>query len=71
MSSHADLDGPKGIDIVEMMKLDPDPEKARIARVDVNGETAVITLEQKTKVSRETTTINLNLEDGQWNVSPR
>ena len=69
-SSIADLEGPMGKDIVEMMKMGPDPAKAKITRVDVSGEHAEVTLEQGTKESMETTTIKLALENGQWKVSP-
>lgn len=70
-SSIADLDGPMGKDIIEMMKLGPDPAKAKITRVDVHGDNAEVTLEQGTKESMETTTVKLALEKGQWKVSPR
>lgn len=68
--SIADLEGPMGKDLVEMMKLGSDPAKAKITRVDVNGTSAEVTLEQGTKESMETTTIKLILENGQWKVSP-
>ena len=59
-----------GKDLVEMMKLGSDPAKAKITRVDVNGPSAEVTLEQGTKESMETTTVRLTLENGQWKVSP-
>jgi hypothetical protein len=70
-SSVADLEGPMGKDIIEMMKMGPDPGKAKITRVDVDGDNAEVRLEQGTKESMETTTIKLTLEKGQWKVSPR
>jgi hypothetical protein len=70
-SGVADLDGPMGKEIMEMMKLGSDPAKAKVTRVDVSGETAEVTLEQGTKESMETTTIKLRLEKGEWKVSPR
>ena len=69
-SSVADLEGPMGKDIIDMMKLGPDPAKAKITRVDVKGESAEVTIEQGTKESMTTTTIKLTLENGQWKVSP-
>ncbi len=69
-SSIADLEGPMGKDIIEMMKKGPDPANAKITRVDVNGENAEVTLEQGSKESLETTTIKLVKEHGEWKVSP-
>jgi hypothetical protein len=60
-----------GKEIMDMMKMGPDPAQAKVTRVDVSGETAEVRLEQGTKESMETTTIKLALEKGQWKVSPR
>ena len=70
-SSIPDLEGPMGKEILEMMKLGPDPAKMKISRVDVKGESASVTFQQVTKESTETTTINLRVENGEWKVSPR
>ena len=69
-SSIADLEGPMGKEIIEMMKMGPDPAKARITRVDVDGESAEVRFEQGSRESMETITIRLKLEEGKWKVSP-
>lgn len=70
-SSIPDLEGPMGKEILEMMKLGPDPTRMKISRVDVEGESASVTFQQIRKESTETTTIRLRMENGEWKVSPR
>jgi hypothetical protein len=67
----ADLDGPMGKDILEMMKMGPDSRKARITRVDVEGENSDVTFEERTAGGVETTTIHLHLVKGEWKVASR
>jgi hypothetical protein len=70
-SSIPDLEGPMGKEILEMMKFSPDPAKAKITRVDVQGESAEVTFQEVTKESTETNTVRLKMEEGKWKVSPR
>jgi hypothetical protein len=70
-SSIADLDGPMGKDIIDMMKMGPDPRKLKLTRVDVDGETAEVTFEQKVKGGEETTKVGLRLENGEWKVTSK
>jgi hypothetical protein len=66
-----DLDGPMGKDILEMMKMGPDPRKSKIMRVDVAGENADVTFEQSSKNGVESTTIHLRLVNGEWKVASK
>jgi hypothetical protein len=70
-SAVSDLDGPMGKHIIETMKMGPDPAKAKITRVDIIGTSAEVVFEEGSKDAKETTTIKLKLENGQWKVSPR
>jgi len=69
-SSIPDLEGPMAKEILEMMKMGPDPAKMKLTRVDVHGESAQVTYTLESKESTETTTINLKMEQGEWKVSP-
>lgn len=69
-SKAGDFDGPEGKKLLEMFQFAPDPARARITRVDVQGDTAEVTFETLSKDSTETSTVRLMLEKGQWRVSP-
>ena len=71
VSSKADeFDGPAGKSLMQMFRFGPDPAKAKVTRVDVQGENAEVVLEARSKGSTEKTTVKLNLEKGKWKVSP-
>ena len=65
-----DFDGPDGKKLMEVFQFSPDPARAKITRVDVEGDTAVVTFETKSQGSTETSTVKLKLENGKWKVSP-
>ena len=65
-----DFDGPDGKKLMEVFQFSPDPARARITRVDVEGDNAEVTFETKSKGSTETSTVKLKLENGKWKVSP-
>lgn len=65
------LDGPDGKQLLEMLKLGPDPATTPVTQVTVKGNTAEVVFEQKTEDSEATTTITLKMEDGTWKVDPR
>jgi hypothetical protein len=65
-----DFDGPDGKKLMEVFQFAPDPARAKITRVDVEGDTAKVTFETESKGSTETSTVKLKLEEGKWKVSP-
>ncbi len=65
-----DFDGPDGKKLMDVFQFSPDPARAKITRVDVDGDNAEVTFETKSKGSTETITVKLKLENGKWKVSP-
>jgi hypothetical protein len=65
-----DFDGPEGKKLMEVFQLAPDPARAKITRVDVEGDSAEVSFETVSKSSTETSTVKLKLEKGKWKVSP-
>jgi hypothetical protein len=65
-----DFDGPEGKKLMELFQYAPDPARAKITRVDVEGDSAEVSFETKSKNSTETNTVKLKLENGKWKVSP-
>lgn len=65
-----EFDGPEGKKLMESFEFAPDPARAKITRVDVEGDTAEVSFETKSKNSTETSTVKLKLENGKWKVSP-
>ena len=71
VSSRAgEFDGPEGKKLMELFQFAPDPARAKITRVDVEGDGAEVSFETKSKNSTETSTVKLKLENGKWKVSP-
>jgi hypothetical protein len=65
-----DFDGPEGKKLMEVFQFAPDPARAKITRLDVQGDSAEVTFETTSKGSTETSTVKLKLENGRWKVSP-
>jgi hypothetical protein len=64
------LDGPEGKNMLEGLKaMTPDPAIAQIESVDIQGNTAEVTVVEKSKDGSATSTIKLALEGGQWRVT--
>jgi hypothetical protein len=71
VSSRArDFDGPEGKKLMEVFQFAPDPARAKITRVDVEGDSAEVSFETVSRSSTETSTVKLQLEKGKWKVSP-
>jgi len=71
VSSRAkDFDGPEGKKLMEAFQFAPDPTRAKITRVDVEGDTTEVVFEIRSKESTEKSTVRLKLENGRWKVSP-
>ena len=69
-SRASDFDGPEGKTLMEVFQFAPDPAKAKITRVDVDGDSAEVSFETVSKSSTETSKVKLQLEKGRWKVSP-
>jgi hypothetical protein len=65
-----DLDGPQGKQIVEMLKVMV-PANPTIGPIQVTGDAATITLEEKEKDSTSTSTLRLKKVNGVWKVNPK
>ncbi len=65
------LDGPDGKEMIELLKLGPNPNKAKLTRVDVKGDDAEVVFEEISKDGSATTTIHMVQEDGKWKIDPR
>ena len=69
----ADLDGPKGKQMLEVVKMmSPDPATARVASVTLRGNVATVVIEEKKASGKETTTLKLvgATPNGPWKVKP-
>jgi hypothetical protein len=64
----ADLDGPDGKEIIEMMKDGEDPAKLIIKGVYVDGDKGEVEFAEKDPKSSTSITIKVILENGEWKV---
>jgi len=65
------LEGPTGKEMIDIWKMGTDPQTAKVAKVDITGETAVVTIEWKSPGSRETAEVMLEREKKEWKVSSK
>jgi hypothetical protein len=66
----ADLDGPQGKQIVEMLKVMV-PANPTTGPIAITGDAATITFEEKDKDSSSTSTVKLKKVNGVWKVNPK
>lgn len=63
------LDGPRSDDMVTMLKtMAPNPATAQIDEVDIAGNTAKVSVVEKSKDGSATSNFTMVLENGQWKV---
>jgi hypothetical protein len=65
-----DLDGPNGKDIVGMLKAMV-PQNPTVGPIEITGDTAKVTFEEKTKDSSSTSSVKLKKVKGVWKVDPK
>lgn len=69
-SKASDFDGPPGKNLMQMFQFGPDPAKAKVTGVDIQGENAEVAVETRSRDSTERITVKLKRENGKWKVSP-